>query len=356
MEAQQLLNIGLKIYVVSAYVYFAAFLVYCWHLLFKNSRGSGQLATVILIAAWLAHTVFMVLRGLFYYKQHGGFLLPATNMFEAISYMAWMIVLFYLIAQWFILKTPKFGAFALFVPIFLMTWNSQALVSTPGAGDPRDLFPSLKSNLLWIHVSCMFISYAIFALGATFAVLYILRLKRVPFLTRLDHRFGLRWLDDMSYRFTLFSFPVLSLGVFLGAWWASQAWGRPWAWDPKEVWALIVWLLYLAYIHLRIYWNWVGYRPALMNLIAFMAVMITFKGVNLLNEIFGLESIHAYTSGSLKASDWALMGSFTVITLGLVVAMFMPGPDERELEHELADFSPPEPPLTSTELSAPKAK
>jgi cytochrome c-type biogenesis protein CcsB len=215
-----------------------------------------------------------------------------------------------------------------------MTWNSQQLVSVPGAGDPRDLFPSLKSNLLWIHVSCMFISYSVFAMGATFAALYIARVRGFKGLAKLDARFNLRWLDEMSYRFTLLAFPVLTLGIFLGALWADRAWGRYWAWDPKEVWALIVWLVYLAYVHLRTQWSWVGYRPALINLLGFMMVMITFKGVNLLNDIFGLDSIHAYTSGSLKTSDWVLMGTFTAITLALIVAVFLPRPDERELEYE----------------------
>ena len=53
-------------------------------------------------------------------------------------------------------------------------------------------------------------------------------------------------------------FPMLGLGIALGAWWANSAWGRYWGWDPKEVWAFITWTVYAGYLHARATAGWKG--------------------------------------------------------------------------------------------------
>lgn len=96
-------------------------------------------------------------------------------------------------------------------------------------------------------------------------------------------------LDEISYRAIAIGFPIFTLGALIFAMiWAAEAWGRFWGWDPKEVWALITWLFYAAYLHLRLSRGWLGKKSAWMTVIGFLIVMFTLIGVNLV--IAGLHS------------------------------------------------------------------
>lgn len=95
--------------------------------------------------------------------------------------------------------------------------------------------------------------------------------------------------DEISYRAIAIGFPVYTLGALLFAMiWAHEAWGRFWGWDPKEVWALITWLFYSVYLHLRLSRGWQGEKSAWLAVLGFIIVMITLVFVNLV--IVGLHS------------------------------------------------------------------
>lgn len=96
-------------------------------------------------------------------------------------------------------------------------------------------------------------------------------------------------LDEISYRAIAIGYPIFALGALLFASiWAHEAWGRFWGWDPKETWALIVFLFYTFYLHLRLSRGWQGLKSAWLSVIGFLVVMFTLVGVNLL--IAGLHS------------------------------------------------------------------
>ncbi len=96
-------------------------------------------------------------------------------------------------------------------------------------------------------------------------------------------------IDEISYRAIAIGYPVFTLGALVFAMiWAAEAWGRFWGWDPKEVWALIVWLFYSAYLHLRLSRGWMGTKSAWMAVIGFVIILITLVVVNLV--IAGLHS------------------------------------------------------------------
>jgi ABC-type transport system involved in cytochrome c biogenesis permease subunit len=96
-------------------------------------------------------------------------------------------------------------------------------------------------------------------------------------------------LDEIGYRAIAIGYPIFTLGALIFAMiWAAEAWGRFWGWDPKEVWALITWLFYAAYLHLRLAVGWTGKRSAWLSVIGFLVVMFTLVGVNLV--IAGLHS------------------------------------------------------------------
>ncbi|WAA10522.1 c-type cytochrome biogenesis protein CcsB [Fervidibacillus albus] len=96
-------------------------------------------------------------------------------------------------------------------------------------------------------------------------------------------------LDEISYRSVLIGFPVFTLGgLIFGMIWAHYAWGRFWDWDPKEVWALITWLFYAAFLHLRLSKGWHGEKSAWLAVIGFAIIMFNLIFVNLV--IAGLHS------------------------------------------------------------------
>jgi cytochrome c-type biogenesis protein CcsB len=98
-------------------------------------------------------------------------------------------------------------------------------------------------------------------------------------------------LDRVTYKTIGIAFPLLTLMIATGAYWANQAWGSYWSWDPKETWAAITWLVYAGYLHTRITRGWRGRRAAWFAIIGFAVVIFTFFGVTYL-----LPGMHAYAS------------------------------------------------------------
>jgi ABC-type transport system involved in cytochrome c biogenesis permease subunit len=96
-------------------------------------------------------------------------------------------------------------------------------------------------------------------------------------------------LDELIYKTVAISFPLLTLMIIAGAYWANRTWGSYWSWDPKEDWALITWLTYAGYLHMRLTRGWRRRRSAYFAIIGFAIVMFTFFGVTYL-----LPGLHAY--------------------------------------------------------------
>jgi cytochrome c-type biogenesis protein CcsB len=100
-------------------------------------------------------------------------------------------------------------------------------------------------------------------------------------------------LDELNYQSVAIGFPMLTLGVILGAMWGHVAWGRYWGWDPKETWAFISWLIFAFFLHMRIFAGWDGRRIAWIGLFGAGSIVFTYWGVNFL-----LSGLHAYAKGS----------------------------------------------------------
>jgi cytochrome c-type biogenesis protein CcsB len=124
--------------------------------------------------------------------------------------------------------------------------------------------------------------------GGIFAnLLYLLLLWRREDLERLLP--DAEALDRITYKTICIAFPLLTLMIAAGAYWANRAWGSYWSWDPKETWAAITWLVYAGYLHMRITRGWRGRRAAYFAILGFAVVMFTFFGVTYL-----LPGLHAY--------------------------------------------------------------
>jgi len=141
--------------------------------------------------------------------------------------------------------------------------------------------PELRTVLFPIHVTFSMAGYAFFFLSFATGGIYLLQerhikfkvfkwsFKRIPSLVELDF---------MNYRTVQLGFTFITLGMLSGSIWSQRAWGSIWNWDPKEVLTLIVWMVYAAYLHLRLILGWKGRKTAILSVIGFILVLIAFFG------------------------------------------------------------------------------
>lgn len=132
-----------------------------------------------------------------------------------------------------------------------------------------------------MHVTVMLLSYATLISGCLFSIAFLslsLSKKNTPM-----------FLDQLSFRAIGIGFPLLTIGILSGSVWANEAWGSYWSWDPKETWALITWIVFAIYLHLRFTQNWNGFKSAILGTIGFGVLWICFLGVNFLGK-----GLHSY--------------------------------------------------------------
>jgi cytochrome c-type biogenesis protein CcsB len=148
------------------------------------------------------------------------------------------------------------------------------------------IVPALHSYWLVIHVAAVMIAGALFLVGAAASLLFLLKSRAEArgiegaFLARVPSAV---LMDRVAFRVNAVAFPIWTFGALIaGPIWAYNAWSRYWGWDPKEVWALITWIVYAGYLHARVTAGWKGRRAAIIGLIGFATFLFSFYGVNLL--------------------------------------------------------------------------
>jgi cytochrome c-type biogenesis protein CcsB len=136
-----------------------------------------------------------------------------------------------------------------------------------------------------IHVPANFIGYGTFALSAMVGVAYLCKSHGIL----ADRLPSLEVLDDVMYKAIAVGFAFFTIATILGGLWAAEAWGGYWSWDPKETWALIVWLNYAAWLHMRLMKGLRGQVAAWWALIGLLVTTFAFLGVNMF-----LSGLHSY--------------------------------------------------------------
>lgn len=264
-------------------------------------KAAYVIGAVFLGAAVVAHTLGFAAR--WYIAER----LPIQNQFESMTGLALggaLVGLAIMITkrQWL------FGAASAAVGFLILLAATQTGV--PGATIGREAAILNTSWLLKYHVSIVLISYGLITLAAVMSVFYLalhyfgaqkssgaddlaaftaegLNLDS----TRQAGRQRLLGdLDRAQMTVLQLAFWTLAVGILLGAWWADHSWGRWWAFDPKETWALLTWIVYLIVIHLRFASGGNrGLITAWLSVAGFIVMLWTYFGVNLL-----LPGLHAY--------------------------------------------------------------
>jgi ABC-type transport system involved in cytochrome c biogenesis permease subunit len=268
MQAHIYGNLELLLFSLTMLIYVVAwgFHLRGWQL---GSANRTVLAIRMLWTGWSVHLLLMGLRWL----QAGH--IPLITAFEFVSFFAMLVIGVFLL---FSLneKNRMLGVFLLPVGLFLMFYA--ALL-------PRDIQPVFvifNSLLLKFHVLTTLLGYAAWAITFAASVCYLYLERRQTASPGL--------FDRMAYRAAFFAFCFLTLGIITGALWGDRVFGYLWAWDPKETWSFITWLIFLAYLHARYTLDWKGRRAAILAIIGFLAVVFTYVGVDfLLPQIHGTQ-------------------------------------------------------------------
>ena len=238
----------------------------------------GRVATGIACVAWAALLAGLVDRA----TQSGHW--PLSNRYEFAMTCAWWGVSVYLLleAEW---RERRAGAFGLAAAALMLGY---AVTRPEAARVVAPLLPALRSPWLTLHALAAAVGYAVMGVAAG---LGLARLMQPRWPARLD---AAEDLERMTGRCLALGFPWLTFSILAGAIWAQAAWGRLWAWDPKETWALIVWLWYLMLLHLRPLPSWRGSRMAALLVIGLAGLLFTFVGVPWLVQQVRVESLHGF--------------------------------------------------------------
>ncbi|HEY2257649.1 MAG TPA: c-type cytochrome biogenesis protein CcsB [Variovorax sp.] len=265
--------------------------------------------------------------------------IPVSNLYEVFVLFSWLTAAFYLYFESHY-RTRALGAFVMLVvsaAVGFLLWYT--LVRD--AQEIQPLVPALQSWWMKLHVPANFIGYGTFSLAAMVAFAYLIKEQAeetrwfkltpiwllgvalcfvpVAFRQRAQEAGGSYWvgyalissliaagilfgrkriaarlpanevLDDMMYKSITVGFAFFTIATVLGALWAADAWGGYWSWDPKETWALIVWLNYAAWLHMRLVKGLRGTVAAWWALGGLAVTTFAFLGVNMF-----LSGLHSY--------------------------------------------------------------
>ncbi len=263
---------------VGLFVLGAAFLAYLqgtvlYQLLLAVRRPRyGRWATVALLIGAAAHGAGLVAR----WVESGH--LAFANAVDTLALYAWLTVLIYLGLER-VLGQKALGAVV--APLGCVAILGAILL--PVHEHPT-LWPFARSVWLPLHVAVSFASYALLTVAFGSALLYLLQerqLKGRRASVLFGHLPSLGTLDRLTFRLIEGGFVLLTIAIVSGAFGAEAAWGSYWSWEPKETSALITWLIYLAYFHLRNVVGWSGRQTARWAVLGFGAVLATYLLVNL---------------------------------------------------------------------------
>lgn len=210
----------------------------------------GRFAVLVTGLGMLLHLGGLVTRGIAAGR------VPWGNMYEFIiavtlvASIGWMGL---------VLRRPAVRPLGLFLTLVLVVLLGVDLIVLRTSVEP--LVPALNSYWLKIHVTLAITASGIFMVGASAAVLHLVRAgyeKRLAAGEPTGFPFSLGprlpvadSLERLTFRVHAFAFPIWTLAIMCGAIWAEAAWGRYWGWDPKETWSFIAWVAYAGYLHAR---------------------------------------------------------------------------------------------------------
>ena len=316
--------------------------IFYWIGMFSNSQATAM-ERIGSSLAWVAVGMALIGTMVRWYESYliGADVghIPVSNLYEVFVLFCWLTATFYLFFE-DQYATRSLGAFVMLVvsaAVGFLLWYTVVRE----AHEIQPLVPALKSWWMKLHVPANFIGYGTFALSAMVAFAYLIKQQAgetrwhkltplwllgmalcfvpIAFRQRVAEAGGSYWLgyalisaliaagilwgrgriaarlpsfeilDDVMYKSIAVGFAFFTIATVLGALWAAEAWGGYWSWDPKETWALIVWLNYAAWLHMRLMKGLRGAVSAWWALAGLAVTTFAFLGVNMF-----LSGLHSY--------------------------------------------------------------
>jgi cytochrome c-type biogenesis protein CcsB len=314
-----------------------------WLGIFSSEQNADGFESIGSKLAWVAVTLALVGSFVRWYESYLmgpdiGYI-PVSNLYEVFILFAWLTAAYYLYYE-DRYQTRRMGAFAMLIvaaSVGFLLWYTLARE----AHEIKPLVPALQSWWMKVHVPANFVGYGTFAIAAMLAFAYLIKesvaetrwwklaplwllgvvLCFEPLIFRQGAIEGgisywamyfgisalivggiltarrriaarlpsLEVMDDVMYKAIAVGFAFFTIATILGALWAAEAWGGYWSWDPKETWALIVWLNYAAWLHMRLMKGLRGTVAAWWALVGLVITTFAFLGVNIF-----LSGLHSY--------------------------------------------------------------
>ena len=266
------------------------------------SRAFSWAGMALVVGGFLLQAYGMTLRVLISGRP------PVTNMYESVVWVAFGGVLFALVFE-AVYRVRIFAACAAALAVVCLILADNVPILD---GSISPLVPVLRDNMwLTVHVLTITLGYAAFTLamgiGHLNLGLYFFRPGEVVLFKNLSL---------FLYRALQVGTLFLAVGTLLGGVWASYSWGRFWGWDPKETWALIATLGYLAILHARMT-GWIkGFGMAVGSLLGYLLVLMAWYGVNF---VLGT-GLHSYGFGS---GGYWYVGGFVAFEMAVITAALL---------------------------------
>mgnify|MGYP006271591861 CR=1 FL=1 len=271
------------LFVIATAAYFAG--------LFSKSEPVYRFATFLAWAGSVMGSVGMMVRWYESYLINPDYgHIPVSSLYEVFILFAVMTTLIYLYYEQK-MRTRAMGGFVMLIvsaSVAFLLWYT----FDRGAHEIQPLVPALKSYWMKIHVPANFVGYGAFSIAAMVGLAYLVVAKLQkshPEAALIQRMPSLALMDDLMYKTIALGFAWFTIATVLGAMWAAEAWGGYWSWDPKETWALIVWLNYAAWLHIRMSKGWRGTPMAWWAVIGLFITTFAFLGVNMF-----LSGLHSY--------------------------------------------------------------
>lgn len=245
--------------------YIISSLGYQGYIVFQK-RPVYRISSFFLWIGFACHTGVLIGKSL-----QTGFI-PVQTLHDTLSTFGWAVIGVFLVLQ---IRFHLMVLAALVAPLATLAVIISSILPRPQV----ELAPFVQGLWRTLHMGTLVLGNAAFAIACLVGILYLIQEKAIKnkqqgfFFRRLP---SLKLLDSTGYASLIVGFPLLTFGIISGIIYAQTVRGTFWTWDPKEIFAVVTWLVYAALIHERLAVGWQGRRAAIMTIIGFGVLLFTF--------------------------------------------------------------------------------
>jgi cytochrome c-type biogenesis protein CcsB len=233
-------------------------------------RKPTRTKLLLLVAAIAVWTIALLGRGI----ELGT--VPLVTSWEALFFYAWLLLVVFLL---FVREEAHRTIGVFLVPLAVVLGALASLLMEP----PAQVSTLFQNRLFALHTVTLFLGYSALSIAFCAGVMYLLLFDEIAHkkVGRMFARLpSLDDLDRLGFRTVTLGFSLLTIGILVGMAWAKSEWGVAWVWEPKSVWTLLSWGVYLAYLVARSRWQ--GQRAAWLAAVGFALSIVTLIGTNAL--------------------------------------------------------------------------